>query len=101
MRDLIDRRSDDSEVEALLGADIAIEHHAKMQFEIHLGCRQPLRPAAFVDGFDRRAGTLNGVECAAYARARSSAGKTASTPSPISFKTSPECSWMAETIASA
>jgi hypothetical protein len=63
MRDLIDRRSDDSEVEALLAADVTIEHYAKMEPEIHVGCRQALRPAALVDGFDRLAGLTNGVEC--------------------------------------
>jgi hypothetical protein len=34
-----------------------------MEPEIHVGCRQALRSAAFVEGFERRAGVLNGVEC--------------------------------------
>jgi hypothetical protein len=62
-RDLVYRRSDDGEVEALYVADIAIEYDAKMETVIHVGCRQALRSPAFVDSFDRLAGLLCGVEC--------------------------------------
>ena len=46
----------------LLAADVTIEHCAKMEPEIHVGCRQTLRAAAFLDGFDQLAGFLNGVK---------------------------------------
>src|ERR1041385_7885138 len=35
--DLIDRRSDDGEIESLVAADIAVEHLADMEAEIDLG----------------------------------------------------------------
>ena len=33
-----------------------------MKTQIHVGCRQAFRPAAFVDGFDRLARLLCGIE---------------------------------------
>ena len=54
VRNLVDCRSDESEVEALLAADVTIEHHAEGA-GIYVYRRHALRTAAFVDGFDRLA----------------------------------------------
>ncbi len=45
-RDLVDRRADDGEVEAVDGADIAIEHLAEMEREVDGGNRLAGPPAA-------------------------------------------------------
>ena len=53
--DFVDSRADDGEIEAVLAADIAVEHLADMQAEIHLGGRQFLGFPALVEHGDRLA----------------------------------------------
>ena len=61
-RHLVDRRTDDGEVEPLLAADVAVEYHAEMEAEIHVGRRQAFGEPAFVERLDRLARFLGRVE---------------------------------------
>src|SRR5579871_5884922 len=57
---LVDRGADDSEVEPLLAADIAVEDLADMETQIHLGDGQPGFAAARIEGSDAGAGRGGG-----------------------------------------
>src|SRR5258707_11688218 len=59
---LVDRRSDDGEIEALLAADVAVEDLAEMEPEIHFGRRQAFLEPARVQGSDRLSRGSCGVE---------------------------------------
>src|SRR5271170_62708 len=60
--DLVDRRSDDGEVETFLAADIAVKHLADMKPEIHVGDRQAFTDPALIQGSDALPRQRRGVE---------------------------------------
>ena len=104
--DLVDRRAHHREIEPVLAADVPVEHLAGV------GARARPRWSAAAASVTtpvelRRRGP--GSSCAAAAIAPRQAGllpdlsgaKIASVPSPISFSTSPPCSWTAEITVSA
>ena len=93
---LVDGRPDDREIEAFAAADVAEEHLADMQAEIHLRGRQASAARRSLSAAMLWRGGRRGVDGARQARLRSSARKMASTPSPISFSTSPPWLWTAE-----
>src|SRR4051794_21900435 len=66
----VHRRPHDREVEAVVAADVAVEHLADMQAEIRLGVRQAGAAAAFVQRPDARPHRRLGPECAGAGLAR-------------------------------
>ena len=100
--DLVDGRPHHGEVEPVVAADIAVKHLADMQADMGRRHRPALGRAAGVE----RASCCAGSDARRAARrvlaaAMFSSVNIASTPSPISFSTSPPASWMASIEACA
>ena len=88
---LVDRRAHHGEIEAVGAADVAVEHVADMEGEIHVGARQTLAAVrfSFNVAMPRRAATRRRSRPRDTHCSRPSPVKMASVPSPISFSTSP------------
>ena len=90
-RDLVDRRADHREVEAIDGADVAVEHLADVQGEIDVANRFAHRSSRGIEPVERPLRLRSGIErftadpLAALVPER----KVASMPSPINFSTWP------------
>ena len=99
--DLVDRRPHHGEVEPVLAADIAVKDLADMQADIGRRRRPALGGAAGVERDHVAAKAMFGPQRGALGDAMFSWVNIASTPSPISFSTSPPASWMASIEACA
>jgi hypothetical protein len=98
--DLVDCGANNGEIEPIFAANVAVEHLADMETQIHFRRRRAFLETSLMEDSDRLSRLCGGVKRRGAGLAASPGGEYRERPTADQLQQSPELPWIADTIAS-